>query len=207
MKRYACWILIVLFSNLIVLTSCNQATESNTTKHKAKEQAPSLEAFINGFEKVSLPYALPEATMDNSHEIDKINISYFFTGVHYIAAFGEERDVPDLQENAEAAHYYYVGRLPINVASSFHAIIIRKEDGGSFYYLCLLDKEGKFISGMCTAFQEGDASGSTARNASFNEDLSIELRQVNLINGQRDALSRFYEISNTGIINGISRES
>ena len=186
---------------LFLLFSCSSNTEQNTTAHKDNTAKIPSESFWTMFPKVNLPFALPIAEPNaESKELDKNVIENFFANSSYTPAFGKDKDVPDLADNAESAHYFSEG---IFQTDGYTAVIIRKTDEDTYYYLSTFTPDGKFIQGMCVAFAVG---ADAERIASINDDYSIQIRQTDKTaeNAATATQNTFYEISSDGHIQSLN---
>lgn len=197
--------LFALFIFTVFLQACNTGTESQLPIATEPVNTISFDSFAQTFTPINFPYSLPIEDKVKS-EIDKAFIESFFAGVHYDAAFGTERDLPDLADNEDASHYFYAGKFTSN---NFIALIIRKQNGDdNYYYLSTFAPEGAFINGMCVAFSEGSENSKTERRAAINDDFSLQLMQLTTVSGEspEDAETMFYEISADGKINRLKQQ-
>ena len=187
------------------LMSCNSHVDSNTNNPVKTEvvaqPAPSdYQEFSTKFNPKALPLALPFKTEDDKQpELDKKFIKSVLN-VRITPAFGTEDILPAISDNIEGAKYYACGKVKLD---SFSGYIIHKAGEDDYYFICLFDKSGKFTDGMCVAFKEGTDADGTIREASLNDDGSIEISQRNIVKGkpEREGAERhFYEITNDGRI-------
>lgn len=186
------------FLFLLFLCACTSSSPE-AKKVSAEEKKTDYQEFNKAFSKVKLPYILPDMDEGSAVELDKKYIRLFFDNAAFKPVLDEGKDVPDLTENIESSKYYAAGMLK---GEKYDGLIIYKEDDNDYYYLCTFSKDGKYKDGMCIAFVEGPDDDQTQRTASINEDLSVEIRQKNTVNGRKDngEESRFFEISPEGDI-------
>jgi len=77
-------------------------------------------------------------------------------------------------------------------------------------FCVFFDKKGKFTDGTWIAFTEGSNDDGTVREASINDDGSIEISQYNILKGKADrtgAERHFYEITPQGKIRDLKENS
>jgi len=184
---------------------CASHVDSNATNPAKTEvvaqPAPSdYEEFSTKFNLQALPLALPFKTEeDKQAELDKKFVKTVLN-VNITPAFGSEDILPAISDNMEGAKYYACAKVKLD---SFSGYIIHKAGEDDYYFICLFDKNGKFTDGMCVAFKEGTDADGTIREASLNDDGSIEISQRNIVKGkpEREGAERhFYEITNNGRI-------
>lgn len=185
---------------LILLTACNSPENKEANQESSLDSKAAFAQFNKNFKTVSLPFVLkPDSdTSGKGAEIKRDLIETLFNQKSFKPAF-DEKDVPDLADNMQSANFYYEAMWQTD---GYQAFVIRKVDEDSYWYLSTFDKEGKFIDGMCIAFQIGDnETGKAIRSGQIGDDQSVWIRQSD--SGEKDDSqdqTRFYEIATDGRI-------
>ncbi len=111
-------------------------------------------AFLNKFEKTSLPYS------KNPKGEEKYNKIPMNEQIAYLSK-AEELSADDLKEMKDYTDFYYVSN-PINT-DKYHAIVYgRFEMGSVYYFLCTYNNKGKLISHIDFAAYEMMSAGPQA---------------------------------------------
>ena len=165
--------------------------------------------FSQKFTARNLPFALPGDMDDkNATELDKKYIKDLLT-VAFTPAFGKDDVLPGLNDNIDVPTTKYYSSVKLKL-DSFDAYVIHKQDDDDYFFLCIFDKQGRFMDGTCIAFTEGSDADGTIREASINEDCSIEISQHNVLNGkvdQSEAERHFYVITSHGKIRDLKENA
>jgi len=179
--------------------STGQADQPATSNPTATANPSEYQEFALKFPLQKMPCNLPGDFQKNGTELDKKYVKDLLSG-SFTPAFGHEDILPSITDNVEAAKYFAGGRLKLD---SFDGYVVHKQADDDYYFLCIFDKQGNFTDGTWIAFTEGSNDDGTVREASINDDGSIEISQYDVLKGkpnQSGAERHFYIITSQGKI-------
>jgi hypothetical protein len=196
-------LLITVFI-LSTLYSCSSSVKPKEQANIPQKDTSVIGRFLENFDSSKLPLLIPDDLNGKTHVIDSKVIENLCADKSFTSPF-TVKDVPDLGKNAGASQYYGE-KMFLTSKKGIYGVIIRKKDQGEYYFLCTMNAKAEMIGGICVAFQEGDGVNILERNATVNDDYSIQVMQSD-VSGAKDPTSKsvFFEISADGSINLIKK--